>query len=47
MVRAQRAGETEHSYLLLSILMLEVWLQTFVPRAIGVATMAREAITAA
>jgi asparagine synthase (glutamine-hydrolysing) len=35
LVRAQRAGATEHSYLLLSILMLEVWLQTFVPRATG------------
>jgi len=29
LVREQQAGATEHSYLLLSILMLEVWLQTF------------------
>jgi asparagine synthase (glutamine-hydrolysing) len=40
-------GDTSHSQLLLSILMLESWLATFVPRALGAAGAARPSVRVA
>jgi hypothetical protein len=34
LVQRQRAGDGEHVHLLLAILMLEVWLASYLPRAI-------------
>jgi asparagine synthase (glutamine-hydrolysing) len=36
LVARHAAGEEEHGYLLLSVLMLEVWLSTYLPRALAV-----------
>jgi asparagine synthase (glutamine-hydrolysing) len=44
LVRAHADGNGRHPHLLLSILMLEVWLSTFVPRALASRAPARERI---
>jgi asparagine synthase (glutamine-hydrolysing) len=46
MVRRQRAGDGRDVHLLLAILMLEVWLTSFLPRALALPEPARELIRA-
>ena len=45
LLASQSDGGSEHNRLLVAILMLEVWLATYVPRALGSTPPARETIT--
>ena len=45
LVRRQRDGDGRNVHLLLAILMLEVWLSSYLPRAVAAPEPARERVT--
>jgi asparagine synthase (glutamine-hydrolysing) len=46
LVRGHAAGDTGNGRVLLSVLMLEVWLSSYLPRALAIPSQAREAVAA-